>query len=114
MSIIEQMRKAMEKRLTLSNGVTLTIRRPTVLEGSELGSDSLRDAVISASKFVVDWEGVKTLDLWPGGDGTAAKFDREVFTLWLEDQPKYWVEIMNFISDSYTSHAKKLEEDSGN
>jgi hypothetical protein len=58
-------------------------------------------------KFVVDWKGVKEIDLIPGGDPFDVPFDSELFYEWLSDNPKFWEPIINGIIESYRAHETK-------
>ena len=109
-SLIEKMRKARETRLAIA-GVNLTIRRPTDLESTELRFSGTREAVKGISRFVVDWDGMREIDLVPGGEDKPVAFDRELFELWLEDQPEAWEILVNGVLAAYKAHAKKHEAD---
>lgn len=111
--LIEKIRKARESRLTVGD-FTLTIRRPTDLESVEMRYTGNREAVCGVSRFVVDWHGVRELDIAPGGTDKEVPFDSDLFAVWIEDQPKLWEPLINGVLDAYKLHAAKHEADAKN
>lgn len=104
-ALLNKLRKAREQIVEVG-GFKFTIRRPTDLEMIELGAHGSSARLLP---FVVGWEGVKELDIIPGGDPTPAPFDADVCADWLSDRPDLWGEIASEIVGSYRKHCKDLE-----
>lgn len=104
-TLVEKMRKAREKRLE-AGGYVFIIRRPTELEMLLLGQNR---TPTSPLRFVVGWEGVKELDLIPGGDPHPAEFDSEACIEWLSDRPDLYVPVSEAVIGAYTEHKAAME-----
>ena len=104
MALIDKIRKARETTIQI-NGKTWTIRRPTDEEAVQLGQSGLLDMV---KRFVIGWE-LTELDLIPGGDGSAVKFDAALFAEWVADQPDVWEPLGAAILEAYKTHAEKRD-----
>lgn len=106
MSVLaDKIRKAREKSIS-ARGFTFVIRRPTDVEMVEFSRD--RDAK-SLLRFVVGWEGVKEIDLIPGGDPTPAKFDPDACAEWLTDDAELFGIVVGEVIESYQSHKTAME-----
>lgn len=108
-NILEKMKKARERRVPIGDW-HLIIRRPTDLEATEMRFSSNRDAMIGMAKFVIGWEGVREMDVVPGGSDKPIEFDRDIFSLWIEDQPELWGDLISSILKAYDDHVKKRDE----
>lgn len=103
--LAEKIRKAREKRMEV-DGFGFTVRRPTDLDMLELrGGVSPRMLMA----YVVDWDGVKEIDLIPGGDGAPLAFDAEACAEWVADRPDIFAALVNEIMDSYRAHQEAQE-----
>lgn len=94
-------------------GKTYTITRPTPMQamdwlidinGDPLSHDDVKKFIVenfslrnaawrklaqdAVAKFVVDWPGMKEMDIIPGGDGSPIPFDRVLFLEWVQDYPE--------------------------
>lgn len=104
MSLLDKIRKARETGVE-AGGRKFTIRRPTDEEAMQFGKSGLLDIV---KKFVIGWE-LTELDLIPGGDGVAVKFDPELFSEWVADQPEVWEPLGTAILNAYKAHTDKRD-----
>lgn len=106
MSVLaEKIRKAREKVIE-AGGFKFTIRRPTDVEMVEFAKDRKPETLL---RFVVGWEGVKEIDLIPGGDPLPAKFDSEACSEWLTDNSELFATVINSVIELYQSHKQSLE-----
>lgn len=105
MSIADKIRKARETKVQVS-GFTFIVRRPTDVEMIDLRGIG---SVSRLFPFVLGWEGVKELDIIPGGDPHPLKFDPEVCQEWLSDRPDLLGKLVDAILGSYKDHSEKLE-----
>lgn len=110
MNLAEKIRKARETIVPVG-GFKFTVRRPTDVEMMALRGEG---AVSRLFPFVVGWEGVKELDLIPGGDPHPLKFDPEAFAEWVADRPDLLGPLVDAILGAYRAHAEKLEADAKN
>ena len=103
MSLIDKLRASRLSKVQVGS-FEFTITRPTALDMVKLsGAD--KDEMLK--RFVVDWHGVKELDLIPGGDPFEVPFDKELFFEWLSDNPQFWEAIIKGIVDAYRAHEEK-------
>jgi hypothetical protein len=105
MSLIEKLRKARERQVEIG-GFTFTVRRPTDLQAMGLRA---ANTIAELIPFVVGWQGVKEIDVLPGGDPHPLAFDAEVCAEWLADRPDLLHPLIEAIMDSYSAHAAALE-----
>lgn len=107
MSVLaDKIRKSRESQVQ-AGGYTFTIRRPTDMDMVEFSrSPNPNDLV----KFIVGWDGVKEIDLIPGGDGHPAKFDADACAEWLADRSDLFVPVVTAITDAYQAHKAKQGE----
>jgi len=62
------------------------------------------------TRFVDGWEGMKELDLVPGGTGAAVEFSPALFAEWVADHPESWGTISDAVVSGYKQHEAALEE----
>ena len=104
------MKKARESNVII-NDVTFTIRRPTDFEAiTQLDNQSSRDIL---SLFVMDWKGVKELDLIAGGSPEQVPFSTDVFLAWAEDNIEAWPLLVDAITEAYKAYKEKKEASLG-
>ena len=106
MSLVEKIRKARETKVE-AGGFTFVIRRPTGLEMAEMPAISRGRAILP---FVIGWEGVREIDIAPGGDPHPLKFDADVCAEWLGDRLDILAPLATAVFDAYTAHQAALEE----
>lgn len=106
MSLVDKIRKARESMVEVG-GYTFTVRRPTDVEMMELRATG---GVARLFPFVLGWEGVKEIDLIPGGDPHPLAFDADVCKEWLADRPDLFGPLIDAILGSYRTHAAALED----
>jgi len=106
MSLIDKIRKARETKVE-AGGFTFVIRRPTELEMVEIQSLPRGRAILP---FVIGWEGVKELDLVPGGDPHPLDFDADVCTEWLTDRLDLLGPVADGVFAAFSAHAARLED----
>lgn len=105
-ALIDKMRKARETRVE-QGGFTFVVRRPTALEMIEIQNEPRGRAILP---FVIGWEGVKELDLLPGGDPHPLAFDADICREWLTDRIDLLAPLADAIFAAYTAHAARLED----
>mgnify|MGYP001358389386 CR=1 FL=1 len=105
-TLAEKMRKARESIVPVG-GFSFTILRPTDLDMMEFSKDRNPAGLI---QFVVGWEGIKEMDLIPGGDGHPVPFDAEACAEWLADRSDLFIPLVNSITDAYQARQQALEE----
>lgn len=109
MSLVEKIRKAREKTVEVG-GFRFTVRRPTDLEMMGL-SERLRARDMGALLgYVVGWEGVKALDIIPGGEPHPLAFDAEVCAEWLADRPDLLDAVAQTVLETYQAHVEALAD----
>lgn len=124
-SLIEKIRRARETTLDMG-GYSLVIRYPTLSE-HPFRNDTLA-AVIRITKqthtqsdfdillkfisaYVVGWDGVTELMLFPGGTCEPVAFDSELFHEWsMNFEPDKWYEIYSAIM-KFSDIATQAKED---
>lgn len=106
MSLVEKIRKSRETKVE-AGGFTFVIRRPTALEMAEMPAISRGRAVLP---FVIGWEGVREIDVIPGGDPHPLAFEAGVCAEWLGDRLDILAPLATQIFDAYTAHQKAIEE----
>ena len=110
MNLVEKLRKSREQVVEVG-GFKFTIRRPTDVEMMELGRSG---PITRLLPFIVGWDGVKELDIIPGGDPHPVPFDAEVCREWLTDRPDLLGPVIEAITSSYTAHRESIEEKAKN
>lgn len=87
---------------------TFTVRRPTEMELLEIqqrrneGNSITQGEILN--RFVVGWEGVTELDVFPGGTGLAVEFSAELFAEWIVDQSQLWLPLTTAVIEAYRLH----------
>ena len=100
MALIDKLRRAREFKVE-AGGYSFTLRRPTDLEWVEIAGQSSARAVLP---FVIGWEGVKELDLIPGGDPHPLPFDATACQEWLADRIDLLPLLLEAFVKSYEAH----------
>lgn len=106
MGLVDKIRKARELRVQ-AGGHTFIVRRPTGLDVVEMGQVSRGRAVLP---YIVGWDGVREMDMIPGGDPHPVPFDADVCAEWLGDRLDILGPLATAAFEAYTDHAKKLDE----
>ena len=109
-TLSEKIRKAREIRVDVG-GKTFIIRRPTTLDMIDLQGKSAARAIIP---HVIGWEGVTSLDLYPGGDAAPVPFDTDACAEWLADRVDFLVPIAQAAVDAYDTHRRRIDDDAKN
>ena len=105
-ALADKFRRALEGRVTVG-GFVFTFRRPTWEEAQRIPGSTGAEKLMA---HVIGWEGVRELDLFPGGDPHPAPFDAEACRLWLCDRPDLSGPISDAILNAYLAHVKRLED----
>lgn len=105
-ALVEKLRRARETRVEIGDFV-FTVRRPTDLEWVTLQGAGPGGRILP---FVVGWEGVREMDLIPGGDPHPLAFDPAVCAEWLADRPDLFEAVANALIEAYRSHAAARED----
>lgn len=105
-TLADKIRKARESVIEAGE-FKFTIRRPTDVDMIEWTRHRDPQTLL---KFVIGWDGVKEIDLIPGGDPHPAQFDSEACAEWLKDRSDLFVTVVNGITDSYQNHKKTVED----
>ena len=105
MSLVEKIRKARETKVE-AGGFTFVIRRPTGLEMAEMPAISRGRAILP---YVIGWEGVREIDIAPGGDPHPLKFDADVCAEWLTDRLDLLAPVVDSVFGSFKQHADQRE-----
>ncbi len=106
MSLVEEIRKAREMKVE-AGGFTFVIRRPTALEMIELQNQPRGRAILP---FVIGWEGVKEIDVVPGGDPHPLSFDADVCAEWLTDRLDLLAPVADGVFAAFKAHEDRLED----
>lgn len=105
MSLIDKLRRAREKTVPVG-GFSFLIRRPTDVDMMALAGHG---SIARLFPFVIGWQGVRELDLIPGGDPHPAPFEADACAEWLADRPDLAGPVVEAILASYDEHSKALE-----
>jgi hypothetical protein len=99
-TLLERLRAARESWVKVGEFEFL-IRRPTDVEmlraRGDLPSEFLR-------RVVIDWRGVREIDLVPGGDPTPAPFDAALLVEWAEDRQQLYVDLVSAVENQIAAH----------
>lgn len=109
-TLSEKIRKAREIRVDVG-GKTFIIRRPTTLDMIDLQGKSAARAIIP---HIIGWEGVTSLDLYPGGDAAPVPFDADACAEWMSDRVDFLGPIAQAAVDAYDAHRRLIEGDEKN
>lgn len=107
-ALIDKINKAREQIISL-DGFDFTIRRPNDLEVYELRGKGARQADL-LGKYVLNWDGVKEMDLIPGGTPKPVPFDTALFIAWVGDRPQIFLPLTERIVEAYQQHEAELAE----
>lgn len=88
-----------------AGGHVFTVRRPTAAD--VLKFKGCGDVEI-IQRCTVGWD-LAEVDVIPGGGPEKVPFDKDLFEVWIVDQPEMWPELAGAILDAYLKHeeAKK-------
>lgn len=104
--LADKFRKALEGRKTVG-AFTFIFRRPTWEEAQRIAGGQSAEKLTA---HVIGWEGVRELDIIPGGDAQPVPFDAEACRLWLCDRPDLLGPVSAAIIAAYEAHTARLEE----
>lgn len=99
-ALIDKIRRAREQRVPVGD-MTFIIRRPTDLEVGKRGGGISVDDVF---QYVLGWEGVREVDVIPGGDPHPLPFDVDLCAEWLADRLDVLGTLSNAVRDLYLAH----------
>lgn len=103
--LVDKLRKAREVTVEVG-GFGFVIRRPTALEMIEIQNQPRGRAILP---FVIGWDGVKELDLIPGGDPHPLAFDADVCAEWLTDRLDLLAPVAEAVFAAFAAHESALE-----
>jgi hypothetical protein len=106
LSIIERIRRS-RRSMVEAGGFEFTISRPTDMDMLEIGSKMTQALMLE--RFVVDWSGVREVDLVPGGGPEVVPFSTPLLCEWIADRPDLWNPISDAIISGYRAHEADLE-----
>ena len=106
--LLDKLRKSRESLVEIGD-FTLTVRRPTDAEIVAFRVKQITQEDI-LGKFIFGWKDVKEMDIIPGGDGSEASFDQELFADWIADRPQLWEPLINAVLASYDAHSQSIAE----
>lgn len=104
-ALIERLRHAREFKVEVGGHIFI-VRRPTDLEWAEMVESINARTLI---KYVVGWEKVTELDLYPGGAGHPVPFNVEVAQEWLADRPDLLMPVTTRIVEAYRDHVQRRD-----
>ncbi len=110
--LLQQLRKQRELKVVISDRLSVTARRPTDLQMTELQRDGRFGDL--GQRFVIGWEGFTENDIVGGGGADVIPFDPELWSDFYADHPEHWEKIAIAILDSYQVHTKTTEDASKN
>lgn len=111
--LLQRMRAARERVVTLAPDRSVTVRRPTDLELTTYARGGGMDTT-TVFDHVVDWSGFTEADLVPSGASDAVPFDRELFAEWVADHPQHWPTIAAAITDMIEARKQAREDGTKN
>lgn len=106
-ALSEKIRRSREIRVD-AGGKVFILLRPTTMDMIDLQGQNAARAIIP---HIIGWEGVSSLDLYPGGDAVPVPFDQEAAAEWLPDRVDLLGPIAQAAVDAYDAHQKRIEED---
>ena len=123
--LLEKLRKSRQVNIEIG-GFTFIVQRPTqvdfnsiprekgdYLDGGKKKTGYFPVVEPTIRQFVVGWQGVKEIDLIPGGDSIPAEFDAEVLVEWLKDKQAVWSALAVEIWKSYSDNNKRIADAMG-
>jgi len=109
-ALSEKIRKAREIRVPVGGKIFILLR-PTTLDMIDLQGKSAARAIMP---HIIGWEGVTSLDLYPGGDAGPVPFDADACAEWLSDRVDFLGPIAQAAVDAYDAHRRLIEGDEKN
>lgn len=106
--LLAQLRKQREVKVQLTERLSITGRRPTDLQMTELQRDGRFGDL--GQKYVIGWDGFTEDDIVGGGGSDKVAFDSELWSDFYADHPEHWEKIASTILESYHLHAKATED----
>jgi hypothetical protein len=106
--LLQQLRKQRELKIPLDDRLSVTGRRPTDLQMTELQRDGRFGDL--GQKYVIGWDGFIEDDLVGGGGTDVVAFDADLWADFYADHPEHWEKIALAILDAYQAHAKATED----
>jgi len=106
--LLSRLRAARGTRIP-SHGVVFIGRRPTAMEMAEMRSGAVRQGDL-ITRFVTGWEGLREMDLVPGGGPDPVPFDAELFGEYIVDHPEHWEPIVNGVRAEFNAYEARMEE----
>lgn len=107
-SLIERIRKARQTTIKVGD-VTLICRRPTDLEMAIMRQSTKITQEDILLRFVDGWQGMKEIDLVPGGNPVEVPFTQALFAEWVADHPACWGVISDAVVQGYQRHDAELK-----
>jgi len=104
--LIAKLKKSRETQVE-AGGFNFTVRRPTDMQIADMRGQDIKQGDI-LERFVVDWSGIKELDIIPGGSPMEIPFESAVFMEWVADHPELWVDLCQAVITAYESHQARL------
>jgi hypothetical protein len=105
-ALSEKIRKARELRVEVG-GKVFVVLRPTTLDMIDLQGKTAARAIMP---HIIGWEGVTSLDLYPGGDSIPVPFDSDACAEWLSDRVDLLGPIAQAAVDAYDAHRMDIGE----
>lgn len=108
-ALLQKLLKARTLRVE-AGGFVFEVLRPTPLEREEKLRGDRSEVARGILSLVVGWEGVKELDLIPGGDPHPLPFDVDACAAWLADRPDLFAEISAAVVQGFEDYIKRLDD----
>lgn len=103
-ALVERLRAARETWVEVDE-FRLRLRRPTQAQVLEWEGLSAHQFV---ARTVVGWEGVREIDVLPGGMPTPLEFDAELCAEWIADNPRRLNRVMAALNDAVRQRQEEL------
>lgn len=110
MGLVDKIRRAREQQVP-AGGFTFTVRRPTDVEMVAIARSG---DVTAWLPHVIGWEGVREIDVIPGGDPHPLEFNAAVRDEWLADRPDLLGPLVDAMAKAYEAHAAALGDTAKN
>jgi len=114
--MLERLRAAREVWVEV-DGFRFLIRRPTdiqLAQWRELSPGEEPEPSRVLRRCLIAWEGVRELDVVPGGSADFAPFSVAVAVEWLEDRVELYSKVIDGVRAAVTAHAEALRGDEKN
>lgn len=115
-ALLERLRASREVWVE-AGGFRFLIRRPTdvqLIQWREIAASDEPEPSRVLRRCLIGWEGVREIDLVPGGSAESAPFDVSVAVEWLEDSVELYSQVIDGIRGTITAHADALRADEKN